>query len=178
MPNPLEGNPPEIVVGGTARTLELRGNGEDGHFIGHVFKLNVDPYVGRIAAFRIHQGAIATGQQAFVGEKRKAVKIAHLYRIQGKALQEVPSAVAGEICAVAKIDDIGFDDVLHSSHDEDELRIRAVDLPLPMHGVALELKQRGQEKKLSDALHKLSAEDPSLKIEFNSQVNETVLRGM
>ena len=79
---------------------------------------------------------------------------------------------------MAKIDDIRFDDVLHSSHDEDELKVVSVDLPPPMHGVALDLRQRGQEKKLSDALHKLAAEDPSLKIEHNSQVNETVLRGM
>ena len=68
--------------------------------------------------------------------------------------------------------------MLHSSHDEDELALRALELPPPMHGVAIELKQRGQEKKLSDALHKLAVEDPSLKIEFDSQANETVLRGL
>ena len=71
-----------------------------------------------------------------------------------------------------------FGDVLHSSHDEDDLRLRAPELPSPMHRVAIDLKQRGQEKKLSDALHKLAVEDPSLKIEFDRQANETVLRGL
>ncbi len=173
MPNPLEGNPPEFVANGGAR--KVQGNG---HFIGHVFKLTVDPYVGRIATFRVHEGEVKTGDQVFIGEKRKAVKLSHLYRVQGKDLREVPTARCGDVCAVAKIDDIRFDDVLHSSHDEDELKVVSVDLPPPMHGVALDLRQRGQEKKLSDALHKLAAEDPSLKIEHNSQVNETVLRGM
>jgi elongation factor G len=98
--------------------------------------------------------------------------------MQGKDLREVPAAVAGDFCAVAKIEDLHFGDVLHSSHDEDELRLRAPDLPSPMHRVAIDLKQRGQEKKLSDALHKLAVEDPSLKIEFDSQANETVLRGL
>jgi elongation factor G len=178
MPNPLEGNPAEFTSGAEARPVTLDTVSGNGHFVGHVFKLNVDPYVGRIAAFRVHHGEVKTGDQVFVGDKRKAVKLAHLYTLQGKDTREIPSAVAGDLCAVAKIEDIRFGDVLHSSHDEDELQIRANDLPAPMHGVALELKQRGQEKKLSDALHKLAAEDPSLKIEFNSQVNETVLRGM
>jgi elongation factor G len=86
--------------------------------------------------------------------------------------------VAGDLCAVSKIEDIRIDDVLHSSHDEDEVHMRSVSIPPPMHGVALELPERGLEKKLSDALHKLTAEDPSLIVEFSSQAKETVLRGM
>ena len=178
MPSPLEGNPAEFTAGQEGRALKLNGGNGNGHFIGHVFKLNVDPYVGRLAAFRVHQGEIHTGDQVFIGERRKAVKLAHLYSVQGKDLHEVPTAVAGDFCAVAKIDDIHFGDVLHSSHDEDELKMRPVNLPPPMHGVAIDLKQRGQEKKLSEALHKLAVEDPSLTIEFNSNANETVLRGM
>jgi elongation factor G len=178
MPNPLEANPPEFVAGNDRHRVDIGGANGNGHFVGHVFKLNVDPYVGRLAAVRVHQGEVHTGEQVFIGDKRKAVKLAHLYSMQGKELREVPTASAGDFCAVAKIDDIQFGDVLHSSHDEDQLLCPAVPLPAPMHGVALDLKQRGQEKKLSDALHKLAVEDPSLKIEFDSQANETVLRGL
>jgi elongation factor G len=178
MPNPFEGNPAEFRAGrdGHARTIDAHDGA--GHFIGHVFKLNVDPYVGRLAALRVHQGEIHPGDQVFIGDKRKPVKLAHLYTMQGKELREVPAAVAGDFCAVAKIDELHFGDVLHSSHDEDDLQLRAPELPSPMHRVAIDLKQRGQEKKLSDALHKLAVEDPSLKIEFDPQVNETVLRGL
>ena len=56
--------------------------------------------------------------------------------------------------------------------------MKSVQMPAPMYGVALELTQRGQEKKMSDALNKLATEDPSVKVEFNAQANETVLRGM
>src|SRR5215471_2161277 len=178
MPNPFEGNPAEFVAGREGRTLTVNAHDGAGHFIGHVFKLNVDPYVGRLAALRVHQGEIHPGDQVFIGDKRKPVKLAHLYTMQGKELREVPEAIAGDFCAVAKIDELQFGDVLHSSHDEDELKLRAFELPSPMHGVAIDLKQRGQEKKLSDALHKLAVEDPSLKIEFNSQSNETVIRGL
>jgi elongation factor G len=178
MPNPLEGNPPEFVAGSDRHAFTIDGRNGAGHFVGHVFKLNVDPYVGRLAALRVHQGEIHTGDQVFVGARRKAVKLAHLYTMQGKELREVPAAVAGDFCAVAKIDDLHFGDVLHSSHDEDELALRGFDLPAPMHGVAIELKQHGQEKKLSEALHKLAVEDPSLKIELDAQTNDTVLRGL
>jgi elongation factor G len=177
MPNPLEANPPQFVAG-DSRVVKIDGADGNGHFVGHVFKLNVDPYVGRLAAFRVHQGEVHTGEQVFIGDRRKAVKLAHLYSIQGKDLREVPAAAAGDFCAVAKIEDIQFGDVLHSSHDEDELKYPSVSLPPPMHGVAIDLKQRGQEKRLSDALHKLAVEDPSLKIEFDAQSNETVLRGL
>jgi len=179
MPNPFEGNPAEFSSGGDdEKSFKVDPKEHNRHFVGHVFKVNVDPYVGRLATFRVHQGQIKTGDQIYVGERRKAIKLSHLYRVQGKELEEVPTAVAGDLCAVSKIEDIKFDDVLHGSHDEDSLRMRAVEIPAPMHGVALELSQRGQEKKLSDALHKLSAEDPSLRIEFDAQANETVLRGM
>ena len=178
MPSPLEGNPAEFTAGREGRMLKVDGGNGNGHFIGHVFKLNVDPYVGRLAAFRVHQGEVHTGDQVFIGERRKAVKLAHLYSVQGKELREVPAVVAGDFCAVAKIEDIHFGDVLHSSHDEDALKLRPIELPPPMHGVAIDLKQRGQEKKLSEALHKLAIEDPSLTIEFNNHANETVLRGM
>src|SRR5690606_21896202 len=178
MPSPLEGNPPEFYSAETGKTVPIDPADVDAPFLAHVFKVNVDPYVGRLAAFRVHQGRIRTGDQIFVGDRRKAVKIAHLYRVQGKELEEIPRAAAGEFCAVAKIDQIQFDDVLHSSRDEDEVRLRSIPLPPPMYGLALELEQHGQEKKLSDALHKLAAEDPSLVIEHNAQANETVLRGM
>ena len=179
MPSPLEGNPPEFYsTNGDEKSFELDAGDEAGHFIGHVFKVSVDPYVGRLATFRVHQGKIKAGDQVFIGEKRKGVKLAHLYRVQGKGLEEMASAVAGDLCAVPKIDDIRIDDVLHSTHDEDEVHMRSAGIPPPMHGVALELPERGLEKKLSDALHKLTAEDPSLIVEFNTQANETVLRGM
>ena len=180
MPSPLEGNPPEFFSseGESETPRKIDPGSANGNFLAHVFKINVDPYVGRLATFRVHQGEVNTGGHVYIGDQRKGVKLAHIYRVQGKGLEEVPKAVAGDICAVSKIEDIGFDDILHSSHEEDDLRMRPVARPAPMYGVALELTQRGQEKKLSDALHKVTAEDPSLQIEFNAQANETVLRGM
>lgn len=179
MPSPLEANAPEFLQGEgeDAKVVKATGNTED-HFIGHLFKITVDPYIGRMGIFRVHQGTIKAGDQIFVGERRKSFKVAHLYRLQGKESIEVASAVPGDVCAVSKIEELHFDAVLHDSHDEDQFHLKSVALPPPMHGVALELARRGDEKKLSDALHKMVAEDPSLLLEHNTQSNETVLRGL
>lgn len=179
MPNPHEANPPEFRQGeGEDAKLIKATFDPDDHFIGHVFKINVDPYIGRMGVFRVHQGTLEAGDPVFVGERRKGFKVAHLYRLQGKETIEVPLAVPGDICAVAKIDELHFDAVLHSSHDEDQFHLSSISLTAPMHGVALEVARRGDEKKLSDVLHKLTAEDPSLVLDFNAQANETVLRGL
>jgi len=82
------------------------------------------------------------------------------------------------IAALSKINELFYGGVLHASHAHDRLKFPPAPLPAPMQGVVLELTQRGDEKKLSDALAKLTAEDPSLRLEFDSQANETVLRGM
>jgi len=179
MPCPNEANPPEFTKGSgeSAKIIKATADPDD-HFIGHVFKVKIDPYIGRVGIFRVHQGTIKSGDQVFVGERRKGFKVAHLYRLQGKDTIEIAKGVPGDICAVSKVDDLHFDAVLHSSHDEDDFHLSSIKLPPPMHGVALDLQSRGDEKKLSDALHKLTAEDPSLTLEFNAQANETVLRGI
>lgn len=178
MPNPFEGNPLEIRRGEDGERFKTDPADESGHFVGHVFKVTVDPYVGRLAAFRVHQGEIKPGDQVYVGERRKGVKIAHLYQLQGRETNEVPSAGPGDICAISKAEGIEFNDILHTSHDEDNLAMSRRSIPEPMHALALTLNQRGLEKKLSDGLHKLSAEDPSLTIEHDPQTNETIIRGM
>jgi len=179
MPSPLEANPPTFMKGEAAasESIEVTGNPAD-HFIGHVIKVNVDPYIGRMGIFRVHQGTIKPGDAVFVGDRRKAFKVAHLYRLQGRETVEVATGVPGDICAVSKVDDLHFDAVLHSSHDEDQFHLSSIRLPPPMYGVALDLARRGDEQKLSDALHKVTAEDPSLLLEYAGQANETVLRGL
>lgn len=179
MPCPEEGNPPTFLKGegGEASPVAVKPDPGD-HFVGHVFKVNVDPYMGRLGVFRVHQGTVKAGDSVFIGERRKAFKVAHLYRLQGGQTNEITRAVPGDIAAVSRVDELHFDAVLHSSHDEDQFHLRSLSLPAPMHGVAIEPARRGDEKKLSDALHKIVAEDPSLKVEFNAQANETVLRGL
>ncbi len=178
MPNPMEGNPPPFIKGEGDDAVPVKVEPvADKHAIAHVFKVMVDPFIGRMGIFRIHQGTVTPNTQLYIGDARKPFKVSHLYRLQGKEHIEMARGIPGDICAIAKVDEIEFDAVLHDSHDEDRFHLKAVASPPPMHGVAISPKRRGDEQKLSESLAKLAAEDPSLVVEHNAAANETVIRG-
>lgn len=176
-PNPIEGNPPPFMKGEgkAAERVEVKPD-PAGHVLAHVFKVVTDPFVGKLGYLRVHQGTLKAGAQVFVGDGRKPVRIGHIYRLQGKDHVDVPAAVPGDIVAVPKVDELAFDAVVHDSHDEDQYHLRSVEFPPPMLGLALEPTKRGDEQKLSEALHRAMAEDPCVRVEHTA--NETVLYGL
>jgi elongation factor G len=179
MPNPAEGNPPLFLKGPWADAERVPVAPDPArHVIAHVFKVSIDPYVGKLGVLRVHQGTVRQGSQLFVGDARKPVKIAHLYSLLGKDTSEIHEAGPGDICATPKVDELHLDAVLHDSHDEDQYHLKPVAFPPPMLGVAIEPERRGDEQRLADTLHKLTAEDPCVRIEHHAAVNETVLYGM
>lgn len=175
MPTPLEGNPPQFYQGEKAVSLSQE---EGAHAVGHVFKVSVDPYMGRVAFIRVFQGEINAESMLFIGSEKKAFKVGHLYRIQGKQRSEISKAVSGDICAIAKVDELDFDCVVHDSHDEDGLHLTTMDMPAPMFSLAVSPARRGDEQKLSEVLKKLCAEDPSLRLRHRVRQNETLLTGV
>ena len=179
MPNPLEGTPHPFIDGGNEKSAMIRPSlAPDEHVIAHVFKVTHDPFVGKLALFRIHQGTITGSTQLFVGEQRKAFKVGHLFRVHGKDHMEVPQGIPGDICAIAKVDEVTFNAILHNSHDEDQVHALPADFPSPMLGVAITTQKHGDEQKLAEALEKIGAQDPCLAVEHDSQAQETILRGM
>jgi len=179
MPNPAEGNAPPFLKGEGDEAERVNVSPDAAkHVIAHVFKVTVDPFVGKLGIFRVHQGTVKPGSQLFVGDGRKPVKVAHLYRLLGKDHTEITNALPGDIVAVAKVDELHFDAVLHDSHDEDHFHLQSMQFPPPMLGLAIEPERRGEEQRLSDALHKIVTEDPCVRVEHNAAVNETVLYGM
>lgn len=179
MPSPLEGNPPTFLKGEGERAERAKVVADPHrHVIAHVFKVTIDPFVGRMGIFRVHQGTVRIGSQLFVGNARKPFKVTHLYRLQGKDHSELMQAIPGDICAVPKVEELHFDAVLHDSHDEDHYHLQSIAFPPAMAGLAIEPERRGEEQKLSDALHKLVAEDPGVRVEHHASVNETVLYGV
>jgi len=178
-PSPLEANPPAFLRGeGEAAAPVSVAPDPAQHVIAHVFKVTVDPYVGKIGVFRVHQGTIRPGQQLFVGDGRKPFRVTQLFRLQGKEQQALAAASPGDICGIAKVDELHFDAVLHDSHDEDHLHLKSVRFPPAMLGVAIEPEKRGDEQRLADTLHKLVDEDPCVRVEHHASLNETVLYGM
>jgi elongation factor G len=179
MPNPSEGNPPPFLKGEGADMSPVTVDPDPGkHAIAHVFKIINDPFRGKLGIFRIHQGRLTPQSQLYIGDARKPFKVNHLFRLHGAEQIEVPEGVPGDILAVARVDDIHFDAVLHDSHEEDHFHLSSLECPVPLFGLAIHPTKRGDEQKLTDALHKLESEDPCFHVEHNATANETVMRGL
>jgi elongation factor G len=179
MPNPTEGNPPQFYKGEGPDAKELHAAPDAGkHVIAHVFKVTVDPYVGKMGIFRIHQGTVTKDSQLYIGDGRKPFKVGHLFMLRGKEHVEVVRGVPGDICAVAKIDEMHFDAVLHDAAEDDHLHLKPLDFPVPVHGLAIEPRRRGDEQRMWEILQKLVDEDPCLKVEHVATTNETVVYGL
>ena len=179
LPNPTEGNPEPLLKGDGESVEELHAIPDpQQHVVAHVFKVLIDPFIGKLGIFRIHQGTITKDSQLFIGDSRKPFKVSHLFQLHGKEHPEIATGIPGDICAVAKIDDIHRDVVLHDSHDEDKTHLQPLRFPTPLFGLAIRAATRGDEQKLSDTLHKLLEEDPCLALEHNTHTKETVLRGL
>ncbi|MBL0125710.1 MAG: elongation factor G [Betaproteobacteria bacterium] len=178
-PNPMEGNPPLFVKGEGKDAAEFRSvPASNMHVIAHVFKVIVDPFVGKVGVFRVHQGTITPNTPLYVGETNKPFKAGHLYMLQGKEYQEVKQLVPGDLGAVAKVEHIAFDSVLHDSHDEDQIHLLPLEFPQPMYGLAVEPKRRGDEQRIFEVLHKLEMEDPCFVMERHPTTHETVINGL
>ena len=176
LPNPAEGNPPPFTRA-DGSPLQVSADPAS-HVIADVFKIVNDPFVGKLGVFRVWQGTIRRDSQLLVDDGRKPFKVGHLFRLQGKSHVEIEAAIPGDIAAVAKIEEIHFDAVLHDSHDEDRITLAPLAFPSPMFGLALEPKHTGQEQKLSNALARLAEEDPCFRVEHHKELNETVVRGL
>ena len=129
-PSPREGNPPPFIKGEGDDAVDVTATGTaSDHVIAHVFKITNDPFVGKLSVFRIYQGTIRPDSQLLIGDARKPFKVGHLFKIQGNKHVEIKEGVPGDICAVAKIEDIHYDAVLHDSHDEDRYHLQPLDFP-------------------------------------------------
>jgi elongation factor G len=180
-PNPTEGNAPPFYKGKlgdeTAEAFHAEPDSNK-HVLAHVFKVIADPYMGKVGVFRVHQGTVRKDSQLYVGDGKRPFKAGHLYQLQGKDYVEVDELLPGDIGAVAKVEEVEFDCVLHDSHEEDDIHLKPLDFPLPMQGLAVETKKKGDEQRLFEILRKLELEDPCFKVERHPTTHETVIRGL
>ncbi|WP_076998666.1 elongation factor G [Variovorax sp. KK3] len=179
LPDPTEANPPDFLVGEGEEAQPMAAKPDPSlHVLAHVFKVTVDPYVGKMGIFRVHQGTITRDSQLFVGDGRKPFKVGHLFMLQGKEYVEVQRVLPGDIAAVAKVEEIHFDAVLHDAAEDDHVHLAPLDFPIPVHGLAIEPQRHGDEQRLWEILGKLVDEDPCLRVEHVAVTNETIVYGL
>ncbi|MBT9488196.1 MAG: elongation factor G [Rubrivivax sp.] len=177
LPNPLEGNPPAFL-NGEAQTPVVALPDPQRHVLAHVFKVAVDPFVGKMGVMRVWQGTLRRDGLLYIGHGRKPCKLGHLFLLQGRQHVPINQAVPGDLCAVAKVDEIVFDAVLHDAAEDEHLHLAPLPFPEPVHGLAIRPRRHGDEQRLWEILGKLIAEDPCLKLSHVAATNQTVVYGL
>jgi elongation factor G len=176
LPSPLEGNPRPFRCGAEPLHTEFDATKPT---IAHVFRVETDKHIGKLGFFRVHQGVVRSKSELYIDDLRRPLRIGHVMRLQGKDHKETDVIGPGEIGAVAKVDEIHFDGVLHETATTEAPPILVpLALPKPMYGLAIELKSHADETKFSSAMHKLQEEDPCLVLERVSATKQTVMRGL
>jgi elongation factor G len=143
-----------------------------GPLVAQVFKTRIDPFVQKLSFLRIYSGTLKNHDTVHASSARKGVKIAQLFRVQAHETQPIDIAGAGDIVALTKMED------LHTGGVLGDLHLPPIKFPTPMVGLAVTPKARGDEAKLSGALHKLVEEDPTFHTERDQQTHELVATGM
>ncbi len=146
--------------------------------IAQVFKIVNDPYIGKIGVFRVHQGTMKKDSVVYIDDSKKGVKTAHPLILQGKNTAETDSLCPGDIGAIAKIDELRYGSVIHGDPELTGVHMRPIAFPKPMYGLAIKPARRGDESRMSEVLQKMQSEDPTMVVEHDTVLNETVIRGL
>jgi len=141
-----------------------------------VYKTLADPYVGKLSFFRLYSGKLKTTDNIYNANKEKEEKVSSFLMVRGKTQENLSEIMAGDIAAVAKLQETMTGHTLCLKSKPQLLE--SIDFPEPALAVAISPKSRGDEDKVGNAISRLLEEDPTLKVEKNSETKETILKGM
>ncbi len=174
-PSPADRSPLDGQQWGSAERVPLQAE-DEGPFVAQVFKTVSEPHVGDVTYFRVYSGRVKNGEEVWNAPRDATEKLNHLCVAVGKERHEVAELHAGDIGCVAKLRDTHTNDSL-STRDV-PIVVPKIPFPEPVITVAVEVKQRGEEEKLSTGLHKLHEEDPTFHHEYNGELGQTLMRGL
>jgi elongation factor G len=175
LPSPLDVPPVEGVKPGTDDVI-VRDANNDEPFAALAFKTVTDPFIGRLVYFRVYSGSAKSGTSVLntvTGDRERLGRIVKMHADQREDVEEV---FAGEIAAAIGLKDTTTGETISSI--QDPILLEKIEFPAPVVSVAIEPKARVDQDKLSDALVKLSDEDPTFTINYNDETGQTVMSCM
>lgn len=175
LPSPLEGVKRTATDIQTNQEIIVKTS-TDIPFSAFIFKSVIDPFVGKLSYFRVISGKL-DGEMSFYNiTSGKTEKAGYIYRIFGKEQQPVSRAVPGNIVAVSKLDGLHISDTI--CDPKHPVKFPEITFPVPMSSLAVVPKSKGAEKKINECLHKLTEEDKTFKVSYDTLTNELVITGM
>ena len=173
-PSPLDRG--AVTVVGPDDSEAARSPDPSGPLTAYVFKTLSDPFVGHITMFRVFSGVVRPDSTLHDTTQGTDERVGQLFTLVGKEHETVSEVVAGDVGAVAKLQQAHTGDTLASK--EDPVRVSALDLPQPVLAYAIAPNTKGDENKLATGLTRLREEDPTLRVSRNEETHETVMHGM
>ncbi|MGE5423000.1 MAG: elongation factor G [Ignavibacteriales bacterium] len=148
----------------------------DESFAGLVFKIVADRHVGRLAFIRVYSGQLSSGSYVYHVNKQRREHVGRLLKMHADHREEVGVIRAGDIVAVIGLKNVSTGDTLTS--EDVPVLLENIEFPEPVIQIAIEPKNKMDQVKISDALAKLSSEDPTFKVSVNAETGQTLISGM
>ena len=175
MPSPLDIPPIKGVVPGTEQEEE-RPSDDNGPFAALAFKIMADPFVGKLAFFRVYSGKLSSGSYVYNSTKGKKERIGRILQMHANKREEIQEVYSGDIAAAVGLKDTTTGDTL--CDDKHEIILESMEFPDPVIEIAIEPKTKAGQEKMGIALAKLAEEDPTFKTYTNEETGQTIIAGM
>lgn len=173
---PSPGDRPAVSGRSLKGTEDSREPNDSERFSAQVFKTMVDPYVGKVTYFRVFSGVLKSDAAVYNSTKDKVERVGQLFLLRGKVQEPVAEVHAGDIAAVAKLQDASTSDTLC---DKDKpIILPSIEFPSPLLSLAVEPKAKGDEDKIGTGLIRFTDEDPTFKVSKNPETHELIVSGM
>ena len=175
MPSPLD---VPAIKGTNPETgeEEERPSDDNAPFAALAFKIATDPYVGRLAFFRVYSGTLTAGSYVYNANKDKRERIGRILRMHSNHRTEIEEVFAGDIAAAVGLKDTGTGDTL--CDDKAPIILESMVFPEPVISVAIEPKTKADQEKMGIALGKLAEEDPTFRVRTDPESSQTIISGM
>ena len=176
LPSPLDLPPVEGSLPGSKELTEKRHADDSEPLAGLAFKIATDPFVGKLAYYRVYSGVLQKGSYVYNSTKDKRERIGRLVRMHANSRTEIDEAHAGDIVAIVGLKDTTTGDTLC---DEDHpIILESMEFPEPVIQIAIEPKTKAGQEKMGLALQKLAEEDPTFKTYTDQETGQTIIAGM
>jgi elongation factor G len=149
---------------------------DDGEFAALAFKIMTDPFVGQLTFIRVYRGILESGSYTYNSTKGKKERVGRIMKMHAIKREEIKDICAGDIGAVVGLKDTTTGDTLCS--EKDKVVLERMEFPDPVISVAVEPKTKADQEKMSLALGKLAAEDPSFRVHTDEESGQTIISGM
>ena len=175
LPSPLD-VPPVIGKPPTSDEEIARAPDPAEPFSALAFKTVSDPYIGRLVYFRVYSGTAAAGSSVYNSSNRRRERLGRIVQMHAQHREEVSEVHAGQIAAAVGLKYTATGDTICAQ--DDPIVLETISFPEPVISVAIEPRSRADQDKLSDALVKLSDEDPTFKVRYDNETGQTIMSGM